>query len=226
MLKAGNNWLKLGLAKLNVILDSLGHAICILLLSDLSVILLILLEFYWISLGAFLAVLLILPVSLLSPFPVGLNALFSRGHKRASLARIYALWNATSISNICDSLWIFVVPDIRRAECVAKQEDLYRELLILDKLEEDDQQKHQGVAKSVPTPKVDDAAPSLQNKMGPAGLALHYANIVLQIDSIDVAESRGTLTDIGVKSPNIEGSCGSRKARVVALTNKKLLGIR
>ncbi|XP_024986062.1 uncharacterized protein LOC112521435 [Cynara cardunculus var. scolymus] len=74
--------------------------ICILLLSDLSVTLLILLEFYWISLGAFLAVLLILPLSLLSPFPAGLNALFSRGHKRASLARIYALWNSTSVSNI------------------------------------------------------------------------------------------------------------------------------
>ena len=32
----------------------------------------------------------------------------------------------------------------------------------------------------------------------------------------DVAE-RGTLADIGVKSPNIEGSCGSRKARVSGL---------
>lgn len=74
--------------------------ICILLISDLCVTLLILVEFYWISLGAFLAVLLILPLSLLSPFPAGLNALFSRGHRRASLARIYALWNATSISNI------------------------------------------------------------------------------------------------------------------------------
>ncbi|GJZ07487.1 protein PSK simulator 1 isoform X1 [Tanacetum coccineum] len=118
-------------------------------------------------------------------------------------------------------------------------QDLYRELLILDKLEEDDQQKHQGVAKSVPTPKgsdlylkqelkgqrkhvkllkkkslwsrnmedimenladtviylnrqiknafesaFDNAAPSMQNKLGPAGLALHYANIVLQIDSM------------------------------------------
>ncbi|PWA66981.1 hypothetical protein CTI12_AA322140 [Artemisia annua] len=80
--------------------DTLQLLICILLLSDLFVTLLILLEFYWISLGAFLAVLLILPLSLLSPFPAGLNALFSRGHKRASLARIYALWNATSISNI------------------------------------------------------------------------------------------------------------------------------
>ena len=30
----------------------------------------------------------------------------------------------------------------------------------------------------------------------------------------DVTESHGTLADIGVKSPNIEGSCDSRKARV------------
>ncbi|KAK1408067.1 hypothetical protein QVD17_39699 [Tagetes erecta] len=80
--------------------DTLQLLICVLLLSDLSVTLLILVEFYWISLGAFLAVLLILPLSLLSPFPAGLNALFSRGHKRASLARIYALWNATSLSNV------------------------------------------------------------------------------------------------------------------------------
>ncbi|CAH1453086.1 unnamed protein product [Lactuca virosa] len=80
--------------------DTLQLMICVLLLLDLSLTLLILLEFYWISLGAFLAVLLILPLSLLSPFPAGLNALFSKGHRRASLARIYALWNATSISNI------------------------------------------------------------------------------------------------------------------------------
>lgn len=70
------------------------------LLADLSVTLLMLLQFYWISLGAFLAVLLILPLSLLSPFPAGLNALFSKKSRRVSLARIYVLWNATSVSNI------------------------------------------------------------------------------------------------------------------------------
>lgn len=70
------------------------------LLADLCITLLILLEFYWISLGAFLAVLLILPLSLLSPFPAGLNALFSKEPRRSSLARIYALWNATSLSNL------------------------------------------------------------------------------------------------------------------------------
>lgn len=80
--------------------DTIQLLICVLLLSDLSVTLLLLVEFYWISIGAFLAVLLILPLSLLSPFPAGLNALFSKGHRRASLARIYALWNATSLTNI------------------------------------------------------------------------------------------------------------------------------
>lgn len=80
--------------------DSLQLLITIMILADLSVTLLMLLQFYWISLGAFLAVLLILPLSLLSPFPAGLNALFSKEPRRVSLARIYALWNATSLSNI------------------------------------------------------------------------------------------------------------------------------
>ncbi|XP_010919832.1 uncharacterized protein [Elaeis guineensis] len=80
--------------------ETLQLLICILLLGDCTITLLTLLQFYWISLGSFLAVLLILPLSLLSPFPAGLNALFSRGHKRSSLARIYALWNATSVVNI------------------------------------------------------------------------------------------------------------------------------
>ncbi|EOY24117.1 Uncharacterized protein TCM_015803 isoform 1 [Theobroma cacao] len=80
--------------------DSLQLLITSMLLADLSVTLLTLLQFYWISLGVFLAVLLILPLSLLSPFPAGLNALFSKEPRRASLARIYSLWNATSLSNI------------------------------------------------------------------------------------------------------------------------------
>nr|XP_023923290.1 uncharacterized protein LOC112034708 isoform X2 [Quercus suber] len=80
--------------------DSLQLLITVMLLSDLSVTLLMLLQFYWISIGAFLAVLLILPLSLLCPFPAGLNALFSKEPRRVSLARIYALWNATSLSNI------------------------------------------------------------------------------------------------------------------------------
>nr|DAD18250.1 TPA_asm: hypothetical protein HUJ06_019713 [Nelumbo nucifera] len=80
--------------------ESLQFLISIMLLGDLIITLLTLLQFYWISLGAFLAVLLILPLSLLSTFPAGLNGLFSQGPKRASLSRVYALWNATSLSNI------------------------------------------------------------------------------------------------------------------------------
>uniref|UniRef100_A0A803LU97 DUF8003 domain-containing protein n=1 Tax=Chenopodium quinoa TaxID=63459 RepID=A0A803LU97_CHEQI len=80
--------------------DTLQLLILIIILADLSVTCLTLVHFYWISLGSFLAILLILPLSLLSPFPAGLNALFSKGHRRASLARMYALWNATSLSSI------------------------------------------------------------------------------------------------------------------------------
>ncbi|KAI3892038.1 hypothetical protein MKX03_030872 [Papaver bracteatum] len=80
--------------------DGLQLLISIMLLGDLVITLLTLIHFYWMSLGAFLAFLLILPLSLLSPFPAGLNALFSQGPKRASLARVYALWNASSLSNI------------------------------------------------------------------------------------------------------------------------------
>ncbi|KAF8379153.1 hypothetical protein HHK36_028582 [Tetracentron sinense] len=80
--------------------DTMQLLISTMLLGDLTITLLTLLQFYWISLMAFLAVLLILPLSLLSPFPAGLNALFSQGPRKASLARVYALWNATSLSNI------------------------------------------------------------------------------------------------------------------------------
>lgn len=84
--------------------DSVQLLITVMLLADLFVTLLMLFLFYWIALGAFLAVLLILPLSLLSPFPAGLNALFTNGPRRASLARVYALWNASSISNIVSKL--------------------------------------------------------------------------------------------------------------------------
>ncbi|KAK6935053.1 hypothetical protein RJ641_035208 [Dillenia turbinata] len=80
--------------------ETLQFLISIMLLADLSVTLLTLVQFYWLSLGAFLAVLLALPLSLLSPFPAGLNALFSKGRRRASLSRVYALWNTTSFFNI------------------------------------------------------------------------------------------------------------------------------
>ncbi|OVA12714.1 hypothetical protein BVC80_9019g8 [Macleaya cordata] len=80
--------------------DTLQLLISVMLLGDLAITVLTLIHFYWMSLGAFLAFLLILPLSLLSPFPAGLNALFSQGPKRPSLARVYALWNGTSFSNI------------------------------------------------------------------------------------------------------------------------------
>ena len=80
--------------------DTVQLLITLMLLADLSVTLLMLLQFYWIALAAFLSVLLILPLSLLSPFPAGLNALFSKEPRRASLSRVYSLWNATSLSNI------------------------------------------------------------------------------------------------------------------------------
>ncbi|XP_057872729.1 uncharacterized protein LOC131078912 isoform X2 [Cryptomeria japonica] len=85
--------------------DLVGLLISILLLGDFSLMLLILLQFYSISLGAFFVVLLFLPLALLSPFPAGINALFSHGHRRsAGLARVYALWNVTSLVNVAVAL--------------------------------------------------------------------------------------------------------------------------
>lgn len=50
-------------------------------------------------------VLLILPLALLSPLPAGINALFSHGPRRsAGLARVYALWNITSVVNVVVAL--------------------------------------------------------------------------------------------------------------------------
>lgn len=88
--------------------DTVQFLITLMLLADLSVTLLMLLQFYWISLAAFLSVLLILPLSLLSPFPAGLNALFSKEPRRASLFRVYALWNATSLFNIVSSVYTVI----------------------------------------------------------------------------------------------------------------------
>lgn len=80
--------------------ERLQLLICIVLVGDFSITLLMLVQYYWISVGAFLAVLLIPPLALLSPFLAGLNALFSRGPKRSSVTRIFTLWNTTSVVNI------------------------------------------------------------------------------------------------------------------------------
>ncbi|MQL81424.1 hypothetical protein Taro_013882, partial [Colocasia esculenta] len=102
--------------------DILQLLISVVILGDLVISLLMLLQFYWIYLGAFLAVLLILPLSMISPFPAGLNALFSRGPRRSSLARIYALWNASSLSNIAPSR--FAISDLGFVSGWSKRRDL------------------------------------------------------------------------------------------------------
>jgi hypothetical protein len=88
--------------------ETLQLLICIVLLGDFSITLLMLVQYYWISVGAFLAILLIPPLALLSPFLAGLNALFSRGLKRSSVTRIFALWNITSVVNIVSLSDMFV----------------------------------------------------------------------------------------------------------------------
>lgn len=85
--------------------DLVGLIISILLLGDFSLTLLTLLQFYSISISAFLIVLLVLPLASLIPFFTGLFALFSHGPQRsADHARIYALWNVTSLANIVVAL--------------------------------------------------------------------------------------------------------------------------
>ncbi|KAI5062055.1 hypothetical protein GOP47_0022594 [Adiantum capillus-veneris] len=80
--------------------DVVGLIISILLLGDFSLTLLTLLQFYSISIAAFLIVLLILPLASFIPFFTGIFALFSHGpQSSADHTRIYALWNVTSIAN-------------------------------------------------------------------------------------------------------------------------------
>ncbi|CAI0409097.1 unnamed protein product [Linum tenue] len=81
--------------------DLVGLVISMLLLGDFSLVLLTLLQLYSISLGDVFLVLFILPLGIILPFPAGINALFSHGPRRsAGLARIYALWNITSLMNV------------------------------------------------------------------------------------------------------------------------------
>ncbi|EEF48140.1 conserved hypothetical protein [Ricinus communis] len=85
--------------------DLVGLFISILLLADISLVLLTLLQMYSISLLNFLLVLFVLPLGVLFPFPAGIGALFSHGPRRsASLARLYALWNVTSLINVVIAL--------------------------------------------------------------------------------------------------------------------------
>ena len=92
--------------------DLVGLLISILLLGDFSLVLLTLLQMFSISLADVFLVLFILPLGILLPFPAGINALFSQGPRRsAGLARIYALWNITSLVNVVSSSHSFTLPD-------------------------------------------------------------------------------------------------------------------
>lgn len=85
--------------------DLVGLVISVLLLGDFSLVLLTLLQLYSFSLVDVFLVLFILPLGILLPFPAGINALFSHGPRRsAGLARVYALWNITSLINVVSSL--------------------------------------------------------------------------------------------------------------------------
>ncbi|XP_073150662.1 uncharacterized protein [Henckelia pumila] len=81
--------------------DLIGLIISVLLLGDFSLVSLLLLQLYSISLLDVFLVLSILPLGILLPFPAGINALFSHGPRRsAGLARVYALWNIISVINV------------------------------------------------------------------------------------------------------------------------------
>lgn len=81
--------------------DLVGLIISMLLLGDFSLVLLTFLQLYSISLADDFLVLFILPLGIILPFPAGINALFSHGPRRsAGLARVYALWNITSLVNV------------------------------------------------------------------------------------------------------------------------------
>ncbi|KAG0603647.1 hypothetical protein M758_10G110100 [Ceratodon purpureus] len=86
---------------------SVGLAISLLILADLSLTLLMLLQFYSVGIEAVLLIVLFLPLASVLPSAAGLNALFSHGSRRsAGLARVYALWNVTSLVNVLVALVI------------------------------------------------------------------------------------------------------------------------
>ncbi|KAL3644317.1 hypothetical protein CASFOL_012249 [Castilleja foliolosa] len=81
--------------------DLVGLIVSVLLLGDFSLVLLLLLQLYSASMLHVFLVLFIPPLGILLPFPAGINALFSHGPRRsAGLARVYALWNITSVMNV------------------------------------------------------------------------------------------------------------------------------
>ena len=81
--------------------DLVGLVISMLLLGDVSLVLLTLLQLYSVSFASVFLVLFVLPLGILLPFPAGINALFSHGPRHsAGLARVYALWNITSLVNV------------------------------------------------------------------------------------------------------------------------------
>jgi hypothetical protein len=84
---------------------SVGLAISLLILADLSLTLLMLLQFYSVGIEAVLVIIFFLPLASVLPSAAGLNALFSHGsRKSAGLARVYALWNVTSLVNVLAAL--------------------------------------------------------------------------------------------------------------------------
>ena len=84
-----------------VLQDLVGLIISVLLLGDFSLVLLLLLQLYSMSMMVVFVALSIPPLGLILPFPTGINALFSHGPRRsAGLARVYALWNLTSVMNV------------------------------------------------------------------------------------------------------------------------------
>ncbi|KAM7276309.1 hypothetical protein ACFE04_018175 [Oxalis oulophora] len=81
--------------------DLVGLVISMLLLADFGLVLLTLLHLYSLLLADLFLVLFILPFGIFLPFPTGINALFSHGpHRSANIARVYALWNITSLVNV------------------------------------------------------------------------------------------------------------------------------
>ncbi|XP_058768163.1 uncharacterized protein LOC131641886 [Vicia villosa] len=81
--------------------DLVGLFMSILLLVDFILVLLTLLQIYLLPLMSFFLVLFVLPLGVLFPFPYGISALFSPGPRRpAGLARLYVVWNLTSVVNV------------------------------------------------------------------------------------------------------------------------------